>query len=232
MERSDLSLLTESYEAVKFQNYVNELFLEGKSEQEIVDILTEAGLWDRMKSRWGAYSPFEKENRERMATSLKGSAARLGKKGLEKIGDVTDTDMAGGGMYQKLHAADEAGRSAESQSRGKTYSALVNKHAHDIESILEDSIQQRKVIMDQLNDIIDQIVDDYAKIGGVSNTSALKHQLRTTVENLYFRLGTMNDAGHNTDIMVNNIIEHINKQKVHGAGGAGLRKADKLPPRY
>ena len=43
-------LLTEAYETISLNSFVNKLQLEGKSEKEVESILKEAGMWDRFKA--------------------------------------------------------------------------------------------------------------------------------------------------------------------------------------
>jgi hypothetical protein len=230
MQRTDLTNLVESYLDVKDKNYVTELFLEGKTEEEIIHTLIEAGMWDRVKSKWGAYNPFDSQNRENISKSIKGSAARLGKKGLEKLGDLTNTDVSKDQLYQKMHDVSEKGYGAESAMRGKKLSALVSSHKDDFYKVISTAINSSKSSLDSLNQIVDKVMQDYSKIGGLTNTAKLSQELKDTVSKLYWRLAGLHDADYSTNAIIEKILKFINQQKSHSEKGQGLRKADKLNP--
>lgn len=50
MKRSDVCLLSESYEAVKVNQLIKTLLEQGKSQEEIHDILVKEGFWDSAKN--------------------------------------------------------------------------------------------------------------------------------------------------------------------------------------
>lgn len=230
MNRSDITLLSESYQEVKLKNYISQLFEEGNSEKQIVTILTEAGLWDRVKSRWGAYSPFEKENRENIASSLKGGAARLAKKGLEKFGDVTDTDYTKDNVYKKLHDISDSGHESESAIRSKKYASLVQRHKQDINDVFTNTIKSNESNLREIDLIVDNIVNDYERMGGIPDIKGMREHLRKLANHLYYKMIHVSDAEYSSNVLVDKLVEYINKQKTHGEKALGLRKAHKLKP--
>jgi hypothetical protein len=103
MAGSDLTLISESYEEVKFNSFVDNLLIEGKSVDEITDYIISENLFTRMMSRFGAGLK-NADKRDRLKTMIKGKAAKfgqdiLGSKGGQKVLDVAQKGLRGG---QKL----------------------------------------------------------------------------------------------------------------------------------
>lgn len=257
MERNDLSLLSESYEDVKLKSFVLDLIAEGKTDAEIEQILSEAGLLSRLRSKWKEFSG--KGSLGNIGSSLAGKAARsvgdtvgdyvsrgagLAQKGLEKAGGALGIDpdaIKSSSAYSKLGSAGDTTKSkfdtlshkgyeAESSMRKDRFSSLVDAHQRDIESLFRDIVEQKTAIVQNLNDMIDQIVDDYSKIGGLSRMSSLKETLHTSLIQKFLNrpLYALTDPTQLALDFSQEVKDFINKQKSSGEEGMGLRKASKL----
>jgi len=257
MERNDLSLLSESYEDVKFRNIILKLVEEGKTEEEIEQILAEAGILSRLRSKFKEYTG--KGALGNIGSSLAGKAARavgdkaseyaekgssLAKRGLEKAGGALGIDpeaiksssayeklgSVGDKVSQKMGELSDKGHGAESAMRHDRFSSLVDAHQRDIEALFRDVVHQKTSIVTHLNEMIDQIVDDYSKIGGLSRISQLKETLHSNLMQKFLNrpLYALTDPKQLADDFANDVKEFINKQKSSGQEGLGLRKAHKL----
>lgn len=257
MERNDLSLLSESYEDVKFRNLILRLVEEGKTEEEIEQILLEAGILSRLRSKWHEYTG--KGALGNIGSSLVGKAARavgdkaseyaekgstLARRGLEKAGSALGVDpeaIKSSSAYQKLGSLGDTvqrkageisdrGYGAESSMRSDRFSSLVDAHQRDIEALFRDIVEQKTSIVSNLNEMIDQIVDDYSNIGGLARISQLKETLHSSLMQKFLSrpLYALTDPKQLAVDFAHDVKEFINKQKSSGEEGMGLRKAHKL----
>jgi hypothetical protein len=257
MERNDLSLLTESYEEVKFKSIILGLVEEGKTREEIEQILAEAGILSRLKGKWDEYTG--KGSLGKIGSSLIGKGARaigdkagslvdkgstLARRGLDKVGSTLGIDpeaiqsssayqklgSLGDKVQQKTHELSDKGYEAESSMRGDRFSSLVDSHQRDIEALFRDVVEQKTSIVSHLNDMIDQIVDDYSKIGGLSRISQLKETLHSNLMQKFLSrpLYALTDPKQLAIDFADDVKEFINKQKTSGSESMGLRKAHKL----
>ena len=257
MERNDLSLLTESYEDVKLKSFVLGLLEEGKSKQEIEEILSEAGMLSRLKGRWDEYTG--KGSLGKIGSSLMGKGARaigdrasdyvsrgstLARRGLDKVGSTLGIDpetMKSSSAYQgldslgdrfdqKIHQVSDKGYEAESSMRADRFSSLVDSHQRDIENLFRDIVEQKTSIVSELNEMIDQIVDDYSRIGGLSRISQLKETLHSNLMQKFLSrpLYALTDPKQLAIDFAEDVKDFINKQKSSGSESMGLRKAHKL----
>ena len=257
MERNDLSLLSESYEDVKIKSIILSLVEEGKTQEEIEAILSEAGILSRLKGKWDEYTG--KGSLGKIGSSLAGKGARaiggkasefidkgstLARRGLEKAGSALGVDpeaiksssayqkvgSLGDSLRQKTHEISDKGYGAESSMRGDRFTSLVDSHQRDIEALFRDIVEQKTAIVTNLNEMIDQIVDDYSKIGGLSRISQLKETLHTNLMQKFLSrpIYALTDPKQLATDFAEDVKDFINMQKSSGSEGMGLRKAHKL----
>lgn len=257
MERKDLSFLSESYEEVKLKSIVLNLIEEGKTKEEIEQILSEAGLLSRLKGKWDEYTG--KGALGKIGSSLVGKGARaigdtagqfvdkgsdLARRGLDKFGNVLGIDpnamqsssaykklgSLGSDIQQKTHELSDKGYEAESSMRADRFSSLVDTHQRDIEELFKNVVEQKTAIVTDLNEMLDQIVDDYSRIGGLSRISQLKETLQSNLMQKFLSrpLYALTDPKQLALDFANDVKDFINKQKVSGSESMGLRKAHKL----
>jgi hypothetical protein len=225
MAKKEFELLQESYEEVKIQKYIDDLISEGKSEKEIEQILSEAGLLTRLKGKFQEYGG--RGGWENLKSSLQGKAARGLAKTREFFGqDVEDPEYTETGM--------EA-RRAESEMRGRRLESIVSDHRRDLEKLIGKMEKTKEDFIYNANTLAKEIAKDYFKTGGLSKNSVnkMKVSIQETIIDLF--KSTFYDERSPHDIsrdLMNQIIEIINKEKTDSKKGMGLRASDKIRRRY
>ena len=259
MERNDLSLIAESYENVKIISYVNRLIEEGKSEEEIQEILIQEGLFDQAKAHFAGF------DRKKLGQSIKGKIGKLGKdvldsgfvRGASKLaqgaaglgqkavqnagfkGSALDRGLGNVKKFAKnapkdlskvADSAHQKGKTAESSMRSEKFKSLVSSHRTHILDLFEKSVEAKTQTMEGLNDLVDEIMNDYKKIGGISGIEKLENSIKTNVVQKIMQMPYLNFTNPlgMTDMFVKEIIDHINKVKTNAGTGTGLEKAHKI----
>lgn len=232
MQKYDYQLISESYQDVHTKVMIHDLFVEGKSEKEIIEILTEAGMWDRVKARWSAFNPFDKENRENLKKVASGKIGKYAQKGLEKAGKMAGIDPSAiedSDLHDKAWKAENiSGSEGASGIRSKKLKSLLKTHIKDIEKITEETIETLKQKESEFRTLFDQIKEDLKKIGvGTTNISALDKELNRLALDLPRSIGTQHTSPDKlADYVVDKIVTFFNKMKTNKT--TGLQKAHKL----
>lgn len=274
MERTDLTLIAESYEEVNFNLFVERLLLEGKSVDQITDKILEEGLFGRMLSRIKS-GLSDKDKRDRLKKMVTGKAAQYGQDVLSsKFGqgamDVAQKGIRGAQklatkaasavgidprkvrqseLYKKseqirkgvgdtskldadLAQTVETGREAASGFRSDKLQNLLSQHKGEINDMFGNF--QKSVMT--LNKSMKSIFNDLNKIGGVTanpdKIKQLKNEIRTSIIIPFLQqdLTKPVDTERLTNEVLTKITDFINKQKVSGKQGVGLRVKHKLDP--
>lgn len=232
MERMDYQLISESYQDLHTKILIEDLYREGKSEQEIINVLTEAGLMDRLKARWSAFNPFDKQNRENLKKAASGKIGELAQKGLKKAGELAGIDpdaITQSKAYDKAETAELiSGREGESGMRSAKLKSILKSHRSDIKQIIQKTIDVKKETEEQFKTLFDQIKTDLKKLGvGLPKTSSLDSMLDDLSSNLPDSIGTSyTDSDSAADYVMQKITEYFNKMKT--GKGKGLQKPNKL----
>jgi hypothetical protein len=232
MQRKDFQLISESYQDVHAKILIHDLFLEGKSEEQIIEVLTEAGIWDRIKSRWSAFSPFDKENRENIRKVVGGKIGEYTQKGLKKAGELAGIDpqaIEDSKLYDKAWRAENiSGSEGASAMRSKKLKSILQSHISDLEEITERTINTVKQTESEFRQLFDQIKDDLKKIGvGTSNIASLDKELNRLALDLPGSIGSQfTSPSKLADYVVDKIVSFFNKMKTNKK--SGLQKAHKL----
>jgi len=232
MQRIDYQLISESYQDVHTKIMIHDLFLEGKSEEKIIELLSEAGMWDRIKSRWSAFNPFEKENRENLRKVVGGKIGEYTQKGLKKAGELAGIDpqaIEDSKLYDKAWKAENIGGSeGASAMRSKKLKSLLQSHIRDLEDIAERTINTVKHTETEFRELFDQIKEDLKKIGiGTSNIASLDKELNRLALDLPGSIGSQfTSPGKLADYVVEKIVKFFNKMKT--SKKTGLQKPHKL----
>lgn len=274
MERADLSLIAESYEEVKFNLYVENLLIEGKTVDEITDHILEEGMFSRMMSRIKS-GLSDKDKRERLKKMVKGKAAQYGQdflntkfgqstidatqkgiRGAQKLAtkaagaigadpnkvrqselykkseklsqDLGNTDE----LDTKLAQTIETGREAASGFRSDKLQNLLSGHKSEIDGMFNNF--QQSVLT--LNKSLKSIFNDLTKIGGITTNvdkiNQLKNDINTSIIIPFLQKGLDKpvDTQKLTTEVLTKITDFINKQKVSGGQGVGLRTKHKIDP--
>jgi hypothetical protein len=230
MNKSELIFLQESYEEIKLKNYIQELYNEGKTQIEIENILNEAGTLSRGLAH--VKSLFNKDSLKNAGNYIKGKiggskVARKAGDYLTKKGLTTKKDVD-----NKLTDLQQKGYSAESNIRSKKLESLLNTHTNDVKKVFVKINDLKTEIVKSMNVLLDEIIEDYNKIGGLRETSVAN--LSKTLKNDIIKdfldrpLYAFTDVKRITNEFRKNVIQHINKEKTSGKEGFGLRTADKL----
>ena len=223
MQRLDYQLISESYQDVHTKILIHDLYLEGKTEEQMIEVLTEAGMWDRVKARWSAFNPFDKENRENLKKVVGGKVGEYAQKGLKKAGKE-DSEL-----YNKAWKADKIGGSeGASAIRSKKLKSLLRSHITDLEDITERTIETVKQTETEFRQLFDQIKEDLKKIGvGTSNIASLDKELNRLALDLPRAIGSeFTSPSKLADYVVDKIVTFFNKMKTNKK--TGLQKKDKL----
>jgi hypothetical protein len=261
MNRKEFELLQESYEDMNIKNYINGLYEEGYSEDEITNLLTEAGILSRgLAHLKGLFNKNTAKNAGQYVTGkLAGSSlgqkasefAQKGagalQKGLVKGGKalgISDRAMKNSGAYKGLGqaaknvdtaigSAVQKGYDAESNVRSQKLASLVDSHVKDVTELFNGIVQQKTEVLTNIRSLIDQIMDDYQKIGGLKDTrvaSTLKPTIEQNIVQKFLSrpLSALTDPKQLAADFRKDIIGYINKEKGSGKEGLGLRSADKL----
>lgn len=274
MERTDLSLIAESYEEVKFNLYVENLLIEGKTVDEITDHILEEGMFSRMMSRIKS-GLSDKDKRERLKKMVKGKAAQYGQdflgselgqktigaaqkgiRGAQKLATkaagalgVDPKKVRGSELYKKseklsqdlgntdeldtkLAQTIETGREAASGFRSDKLQNLLSGHKSEIDGMFNNF--QQSVLT--LNKSLKSIFNDLTKIGGITTNvdkiNQLKNDINTSIIIPFLQKGLDKpvDTQKLTTEVLTKITDFINKQKVSGGQGVGLRTKHKIDP--
>jgi len=210
MASNDLTLIAESYQEVKIKSYMNRLVEEGKSNEEIKEILIQEGLWDQGKAAWAGLNP------KNIGKSLKGKLGQLGQKaansnfvqGASKLaqnvagagqkavqkagfkGSALDKGLGGVKKFAKnapkdlsksLDSSVQKGKTAESSMRAEKFKSIVSSHKRHIFDLFNKSIAAKTQTMEGLNDLVDEMMTDYKNIGGISNVQGLESTIKQNV---------------------------------------------------
>lgn len=209
MNRKEFELLQESYEDINIKNYINGLYEEGYSEDQITNLLTEAGILSRgLAHLKGLFNKNTAKNAgQYVAGKLAGSSlgqkaseyaqkgAGVLQKGLVKGGTalgISKRAMKNSGAYKGLGKAaqnvDNAisstvqkGYDAESNVRSQKLASLVDSHVQDVTKLFNGVVQQKTEVVNNIRSLIGQIVDDYQKIGGLKD-SRIASTLKPAIE--------------------------------------------------
>jgi len=259
MERNDLSLIAESYEDVKINSYIIKLIEEGKTDAEIEQILIQEGLFDVAKAKWQGFdrNKFADSVKGRLgqlgqkalnsnfakgAAKFTQGAAKAGQKAL-RMGGLKGSSLDKGlGKIKNfaknapqqakdaLNAPIQKGKTAESSMRAEKYKALVTNHKTQIYNLFKTSVEAKTQTMEGLNNLVEEIIKDYSRIGGVSNISGLENSIKTNVVKKIMEMPYLNFTNPMgmADMFVKEIIDHINKVKTNSNTRSGLEKAHKL----
>jgi hypothetical protein len=260
MERNDLTLIAESYQDVKLNSYINRLIEEGKTEEEIKDILVQEGLWDQAKAKWAGFDP------KKIGTSLKGKLGQLGQKALDSNvvqgaskfaqkaagagqkavqkagfkGSALDKGLGGVKKFAKNAPVDarkaldpsvQKGKTAESSMRAEKFKSIVSSHKRHIFDLFNKSVAAKTQTMEGLNELVDEMMNDYKNVGGVTNIQGLEQNIKNDVVQKIMQMPYLNFTNPQgmADMFVKEILNHINnKVKTNAGAGTGLEKAHKL----
>lgn len=210
MERNDLKLIAESYQDVKLNSYINELIQEGKTEEEIKNILIQEGLWDQAKAKWTGFDA------KKMGTSLKGKLGQFGQRALDSNivkgaskfaqkaasagqkavqnagfkGSALDKGLGGVKKFAKNAPVDarkaldpsiQKGKTAESSMRAEKFKSIISSHNKHIFDLFDKSVEAKTKTMEGLNELVDEMISDYKNIGGVTNIAGLEQSIKKDV---------------------------------------------------
>lgn len=234
MARQDYQLLSEAYEEAKVKSFIVSLYEEGKTEKEIEAILTEAGLWDRFKSKVKAYNPFDKESRENLKKVGMGKFGGLAQKGLKKAGEKLGIDpdaIESSTAFKKAQEAEMiGGREGESAIRSSKLKNMLQYHLSDIEDIANKTIETKKETEEGFRKLFDQIKEDLKKLNiGKANIAKLDKDLNSLASSLPDSIGSQyTDPKMAADYVITKITDFFNKMKT--AKGQGLQKAHRVDP--
>lgn len=233
MRDTDTKLIFESYEDVRIKTIISKLVTEGKNESEVIQYLTEAGLWDRMKAKWNAYNPFDKESRENVTKVVKGKLGGLAQKGLKKAGEKLGIDpdaIEKSSAFKKSQEAELiSGREGESAIRAAKLKEMLKSHVKDIEKIASKTISVKEQVRDGYMRLFDQIKEDLKKLNiGKSNIAKLDKKLNQLAIDLPDMIGTYySDPNKVSNYVTNFVVDFFNQMKV--GKNQGFQKAHKLP---
>lgn len=251
MERNDLTLIAESYEDVKLNSYINSLIQEGKSEEEIKQILVQEGLWDQAKAKWAGFDP------KKIGTSLKGKlgqmgqnaldsnivqgaskfaqkAAGAGQKAVQKAGfkgSALDKGLGGVKKFAKNAPVDarkaldpsvQKGKTAESSMRAEKFKSIVSSHKRHIFDLFKKSVDAKTQTMEGLNNLVDEMMGDYKGVGGISNVQGLEDTIKNQVVQKIMQMPYLNFT--NPQGMADMFVKEILNHinnKVKTSAGAG-----------
>lgn len=251
MERNDLTLIAESYEDVKLNSYINSLIQEGKSEEEIKEILVQEGLWDQAKAKWAGFDP------KKIGTSLKGklgqmgqsaldsnivqgaskfaqNAAGAGQKAVQKAGfkgSALDKGLGGVKKFAKNAPVDarkaldpsvQKGKTAESSMRAEKFKSIVSSHKRHIFDLFKKSVDAKTQTMEGLNNLVDEMMGDYKGVGGISNVQGLEDTIKNQVVQKIMQMPYLNFT--NPQGMADMFVKEILNHinnKVKTSAGAG-----------
>lgn len=260
MERNDLTLIAESYQDVKLNSYINFLIQEGKTKDEIQEILIQEGLWDQAKAKWAGFDP------KKIGTSLKGKLGQLGQKAVDSNivqgaskfaqkaagagqkavqkagfkGSALDKGLGSVKKFAKnapvdarkaLDPAVQKGKTAESSMRAEKFKSIVSSHKRHIFDLFEKSITAKTETMNGLNDLVDEMINDYKNIGGITNILGLEQSIKNNVVQKIMQMPYLkfSNSQEMANMFVDEILNHINtKVKTNAGAGTGLEKAHKL----
>jgi hypothetical protein len=210
MKRDDLTLIAESYEDVKLNSYIRTLIEEGKSEEEIKEILVQEGLWDQAKAKWAGLDA------GKIGASLKGKLGRLGQQALDSdfAQGVSKFAQKAAGAGQKavkkagfkgsfldkglgrvkkfaknapvdaskaLNPVVQKGKSAESSMRAEKFKSIVSSHKRNIVDLFDKSVVAKTQTMEGLNNLVDEMMKDYKGVGGITNIQGLENSIKKNV---------------------------------------------------
>lgn len=198
MRRKEFELLQESYEETKVKNYIDRLYSEGYSQEQIEEILSEAGMLSRGLAH--VKGLFNKDSLKNAGNYLKGKLASspigqktaeyaekgsellqkgmkkglqsigLDKKAIEKSSAYKGLGGLGKKVKDKIEGAVQKGYEAESSVRAKKLESLLDIHQKDLEEVHSAISNFTQDFREKLSVFLESIIEDYEKIGGLSKT--------------------------------------------------------------